>query len=196
MGHVATLPLKATAVQIVFALSLNVTVPFEPALGLTVALNVTLCPYEEGFSEEVTTVVTTTAVTSSLNPSSYGQSVTFSATVSPNAGSNGTVTFKDSANTICTAVALSGSVATCPISSLSAASHSITAVYSGGGSFLGSSSAALSQVVNSKALTITGVTVNSRTYDGTTNATLNNSAAVLNGAVTGETLTLNSEIGR
>ncbi|HEY6126791.1 MAG TPA: YDG domain-containing protein [Candidatus Acidoferrum sp.] len=144
------------------------------------------------FSLTPSTVVTTTVVTSSLNPSSYGQSVTFSATVSPNAGSNGTVTFKDSANTICTAVALSGSVATCPISSLSAASHSITAVYSGGGSFLGSSSAALSQVVNSKALTITGVTVNSRTYDGTTNATLNNSAAVLNGAVTGETLTLNS----
>ena len=144
------------------------------------------------FSLTPSTVVTTTVVTSSLNPSSYGQSVTFSATVSPNAGSNGTVTFKDSANTICTAVALSGSVATCPISSLSAASHSITAVYSGGGSFLGSSSAALSQVVNSKALTITGVTVNSRTYDGTTNATLNNSAALLNGAVTGETLTLNS----
>src|ERR1044072_2745797 len=62
MGHVATLPLKATAVQIVFALSLNVTVPFEPALGLTVALNVTLCPYEEGFSEEVTTVVVTTVL--------------------------------------------------------------------------------------------------------------------------------------
>jgi hypothetical protein len=44
-----------------------------------------------------TSVVTTTAVTSTLNPSIYGQSVTFIATVTPAIGSTETVTLHDDA---------------------------------------------------------------------------------------------------
>ena len=46
------------------------------------------------------TISTTTALTSSLNPSAYGQQVTFSATVSPSSGATGTVTFMDGASTL------------------------------------------------------------------------------------------------
>jgi hypothetical protein len=98
----------------------------------------------------------TTTVVSSLNPSTVGTSVTFTATV---AGSNptGSVVFKDGANAMsgCTAVALAGSgnskTATCSTSGLSAATHSITASYGGDAGNAGSNSATLSQVVNATA---------------------------------------------
>ena len=95
----------------------------------------------------------TTTVVSSLNPSTAGTSVMFTATV---AGSNptGSVNFKDGASSItgCSAVALTGSgnskTAACTTSSLTAATHSITAAYGGDAGNAASTSAALSQVVN------------------------------------------------
>jgi hypothetical protein len=100
--------------------------------------------------------VTTTTLTSSLNPSIFGQAVTFTATVTSGSGTpGGTVTFTDGANPIAT-VALNGSgVATLTTTALSVGSHSITATYSGNASF-SSSSASLTQVVNSNT-TATGL---------------------------------------
>ena len=114
---------------------------------------------------------TTTTVSSSANPSTYGSSVTFTATISPNAGSNGTVAFKDGATTIsgCAAVPLASSQATCATSTLSAATHFITAVYSGSSTFGGSTSSALSQVVN-KATPTLSVTNSPVTYNGSPQA--------------------------
>src|SRR5205807_396821 len=60
----------------------------------------------------------------------------------------GTVTFKDGTTKLGT-VALSGGVAKFSTTTLSVATHSITAVYSGDPTFLTSTSAVLSQVVNS-----------------------------------------------
>jgi hypothetical protein len=81
---------------------------------------------------------TSTAVTSSLNPSTFGQSVTFTATVSaaaPGAGTpTGTVTFKDG-STILGAGTLSGGVATLATSALGAGNHGITATYNGDSNF-------------------------------------------------------------
>jgi hypothetical protein len=99
-------------------------------------------------------VASTTSVVSSLNPSTAGANVTFTATV---AGSNptGSVNFKDGANSIsaCSAVALTGSgnskTAACSTNALTAATHSITAAYSGDAGNAASTSTALSQVVNS-----------------------------------------------
>jgi len=104
--------------------------------------------------------VTTTAVTSSLNPSVFGQTVTFTATVTPAAGGppTGTVTFKDGTTTLGTG-ALNASTppqATFTISALTAGSHSITAVYGGDANFNGSTSPALTQTVT-KAATTTAV---------------------------------------
>jgi len=89
---------------------------------------------------------TTTSLTSSLNPSTGGNSVTFTATVSPSAAS-GTVTFKDGAATLGTGT-LSGGVATYATSALSAGSHSITAVYGGDVTYASSTSSVLTQTVN------------------------------------------------
>jgi hypothetical protein len=94
---------------------------------------------------------TATSVSSSLNPSTYGQSVTFTATVTSSGGTPpGTVTFKNGASTLGTGT-LSGGKAAFAISTLAAGSNSITAVYGGSGSFLGSTSAVLTQTVKQAA---------------------------------------------
>src|SRR5439155_5954095 len=102
---------------------------------------------------------TTTTVASSANPSVFGQSVTFTATVAvvaPGAGSpSGTVTFLDGATTLGSG-ALSGSTATFSTSALAVGSHSITASYGGDTNFNTSASAVLTQTVN-KANTTTSV---------------------------------------
>src|SRR5207302_1949023 len=104
---------------------------------------------------------TSTSLTSSVNPSKFGQSVTFTATVSvdaPGAGlPTGTVTFKDGATTLGPGVVGAGGQATFSTSSLAVGTHPITAEYGGDSSFNGSTSSALSQVV-AKAATSTSLT--------------------------------------
>jgi hypothetical protein len=111
-------------------------------------------------SQVVNKAGTTTGLTSSVNPSVFGQSVTFTATVgvvSPGAGTpTGTVKFEDGTSTLGTGT-LTGGMATFTTTSLSVATHSITAVYSGDGNFGTSTSTVLSQVVN-KVNTTTGLT--------------------------------------
>ena len=80
-------------------------------------------------------------MTSSANPSIFGQTVTFTATVTATAPASGTptgtVTFKDGAATLGTGT-LSGGVATFAISSLAIGNHTITAVYGGDTNDVGS----------------------------------------------------------
>ena len=105
---------------------------------------------------------TSITVTSSLNPSTFGQSVTFTATVSavaPGAGTpTGTVTFLDGGSPIGTGT-LSGGIATFTTSALTAGNHTITTSYGGDGNFNGSTGSLTGnpQVVN-KANTTTAVT--------------------------------------
>jgi hypothetical protein len=90
---------------------------------------------------------TTTSLTSSANPSSYNQVVTFIATVSAGSGSpTGTVTFSDGSALLGSA-ALSNGLATLSTSGLTVGLHSIGASYSGDANFTGSNSVALSQSV-------------------------------------------------
>lgn len=104
---------------------------------------------------------TTTNLNSSLNPSVFGQAVTLTATVTSAFGTptGGTVNFKDGGTSIsgCNAQALdASSKATCTTAALSVASHTITAVYSGDADYSGSTSDALTQVVNcSSTITVT-----------------------------------------
>jgi hypothetical protein len=91
---------------------------------------------------------TSTAVASSLNPSTVGQAVIFTAQIgSPTGTATGTVTFQDGAAVLGTA-ALSGSTASLSTSAMGGGVHSITAIYNGDANFLPSTSPALSQVVN------------------------------------------------
>ena len=91
---------------------------------------------------------TSTGVTSSLNPSTLGDLVTFTATVTPST-TTGTVTFKDNTTVLGTGT-LSGGVAKLSTSALSVASHSITAVYSGDTNFASSTSSTLTQTVQKR----------------------------------------------
>jgi hypothetical protein len=95
---------------------------------------------------------TTTTLAASPNPSTFGQSVTFTATVTANAPGGGvpggTVTFKDGKTTLGTAILNVSGVAIFTTSSLSLGSHAITAGYGASVNYKTSTSAALTQVVN------------------------------------------------
>src|SRR5437899_4638704 len=99
-------------------------------------------------------------VTASPSSSTYGDNVTFTATVDPNgvlSNPSGTVTFTDGSLTLGSA-GLSGSApftATFTTSLLSAGTHSITATFGGDSIFDVSPSAPVSVVVNQASLTVT-----------------------------------------
>jgi hypothetical protein len=123
----------------------------------------------------------TTSVTSSVSTSTFSQSVTFTATVQATGGApTGTVTFYDSANTIGTATLTNGS-AQVSTPALLPGSHSITAVYSGDGTFDSSTSTVLTQTVNpgmsGTTTTLTG-TPNPSQYDQTVTLTATVTSAV------------------
>jgi hypothetical protein len=147
---------------------------------------------------------TSSTVVSTLNPSSYGQSVTFTATVaavSPASGTpTGTVDFKDGAAVLASGMALSAGQAAFSTSSLNSTTHSITAVYSGDGNFnatgTGSSTAtALSQVVNQANLTTSIIGDPTKPYDGNANATLTAANFSLSGLVGSDSFTINQTVG-
>ena len=105
---------------------------------------------------------TTTSVGSSLNPSTSGQSVTFTATVSDTSGGvpTGSVEFYDGSTDLGPGSALSGSgtsaTSTLTTSTLPTGSQSIRAVYTPTGDFAGSSGS-LTQTVNTAPATATFV---------------------------------------
>jgi hypothetical protein len=107
---------------------------------------------------------TTSAVVSSVNPSVFGQSVTFTATLTPTtalgagvAGPSGSVDFYDGA-TLMGSGTISGTApytATFTTSALTVASHNITVQYAGDTNFTGNTSPILAQVVNLGSTTTT-----------------------------------------
>jgi autotransporter-associated beta strand protein/predicted outer membrane repeat protein len=102
-----------------------------------------------------------TSLSSSANPSTYGQSVSFTAVVTPASGGvlpTGNVTFSDGETPLCNGVALvagpGNAAAVCTTSTLSVGSHAITARYSGDANNQ-PATANLNQVVNKAAQTLT-----------------------------------------
>lgn len=109
---------------------------------------------------------TTITLTAAPNPSNFGQSVTFTATVSPVSGADvptGSVVFKEGANTLTTSTLNGSGVATYITSTLSVGTHHITATYNGDALFL-SSNQSVDQVVNSTCTP--SLTVSSNTDNG------------------------------
>lgn len=106
--------------------------------------------YGASISNTVTQVVnqasTNLSLTSAPNPSTFGQSVTFTATVSP-ITATGTVTFTEGVVTLGTGT-LSSGVATFATTGLSVGSHVVSASYSGDNNYAGSTSNTVTQVVN------------------------------------------------
>lgn len=109
----------------------------------------------------------TTSVTSSTNPTRFGQAVTLTGTVSPVTGYSGTptgtLTFYADGTSLGSATLDNNGVATLTVSTLAAGNRSITATYSGDATFGSSTSAALTQTVNPADTTVsigTGALVN------------------------------------
>jgi len=111
-------------------------------------------------TQTVNKASTTTSVSSSKNPTIWGESVTFTAvvsTTSPEAGTlSGSVEFFDGGASLGTGT-ISGSTATLSTSALIVTSHTITAKYLGDTNFVDSTSSGITQVVD-KATTTTAVT--------------------------------------
>jgi hypothetical protein len=106
----------------------------------------------------VTQVVnaTTTVLTSSLNPSNYGQSVALTAQVTTTGSTTpiGTVSFKNGATTLGTVSLNASGVATLTETNLPVGSDSLTATYNGDALNGTSTSAAVTQVVNQATITM------------------------------------------
>jgi sugar lactone lactonase YvrE len=99
-------------------------------------------------TQTVNQATTTTALTSSVNPSSVGRTVKFTATVSSaTTVPTGSVTFMDGSNVLGSANLAAGKTSY-STSMLSAGSHSITAVYNGTANIGGSASIPLMQAEN------------------------------------------------
>jgi uncharacterized repeat protein (TIGR03803 family) len=99
-------------------------------------------------TQTVERAASSTKVASSLNPSTHGAAVTFTATVtSPGGTPTGTVTFKSGSSVLGTGTLTDGK-ATFKTSTLAVGTHSIMVVYAASTDFSGSTSPALSQVVN------------------------------------------------
>jgi hypothetical protein len=144
-------------------------VPITPKTGLySSGGNSFLVSYVTDSSGTVTSVqlaslnaasATTTNLATSANPSVYGQATTFTATVKQVAPGTGTptggVVFEDGTTVIGAGTLNGAGVATFTTSTLSVASHPITAVYVGDGQDSGSTSTPLSQVVNRDGTTTT-----------------------------------------
>jgi len=122
--------------------------------------------YSSSTSAAVTQTVakasTTTSIDSSLNPSVYGQSLTFTAhvaVVAPGVGSpTGAVQFDVDGQPYGTAVSMTGDTATLTVPTLNGGNHDVTATYNGDADFASSTSADLVQGVD---LRPTAVTVSS-----------------------------------
>jgi hypothetical protein len=124
---------------------------------------------------------TTLGLTSNINPSGFGESVTFTASVTPQFGGSatGTVTYFDGAKSLGTAAVTPGNLAKFTITTLAIGTHSITASYSGDSNLTGSTSGVVSQVVAKvvkKASTTTALT------------------SSLNPAFVGQTITLTATV--
>ncbi len=113
----------------------------------------------DGLTQTVNQADTSTSLSSDFNPSVFGQSVTFTATVSitaPGAGTpTGSVDFVIDGTP--TTVGLSGLTATLTTSTLGVGPHTVSAAYGGSSSFATSNDSLPTQTVN-RGSTTTGVT--------------------------------------
>jgi hypothetical protein len=128
---------------------------------------------------------TTTTVSASLNPSTYGQTVTFTAKVTSSSGTpTGTVNLLNGSTTVGSGTLTNGTTKI-GISSLPAGSDSITAAYQGSADFAASTSAQLAQTVK---VATTTTALSSSVNSASTNQSITFRATVTSqygGAATG-----------
>jgi hypothetical protein len=176
----------------------NATLISGQATFLTSSLKVSGSPHHlyaayrgnDGFStsfsntvnQQVYQAATKTTLIAAPNPSIYGQTLIFSATVSavsPGGGTpEGTVTFKEGSKTLGTAKLSGGSATLRYTGAWAVGTHNITAVYAGNTYYESSSSNTVTQVVN-KAATSTNLTSSSNPAQSGSRVTLTASVATV-----------------
>src|SRR5205814_2191369 len=99
-------------------------------------------------TQTVNPITTSTALIGSANPTTAGDPVTFTASVTPSnqPGPTGTATFTDDGTPLAT-VTMSSNTATYTTSGLATGKHTIAAVYNGDSTHSGSTSPAVDQTV-------------------------------------------------
>jgi parallel beta-helix repeat protein len=134
--------------------AINVSLPVAVPIGYVITATATdPSGNTSEFSSCVTVAApvtpTTTTLISSLNPSTFGQPVTFTATVTGSGPTpTGTVTFLDGAASLGTATLNGSGVATFTTSALGVGSHPMTGSYGGDTTDAVSTSLPVGQVVN------------------------------------------------
>jgi autotransporter-associated beta strand protein len=165
--------------------------------GLGTSLEYKVTGVSNGFSDTLSdsgtavqltvTVATTTAVSSNSSTSTYGHPVTFTATITSTSGSGetGTVQFQIDGSDVGSAMNLSNGTATFSTSTLGVGTHSIVAVYSGDGTFGGSSSFTFTQTVNKEPVVVTANN-RTKTYGQVESFGMDSTAFTSSGLVNGE----------
>jgi len=122
-----------------------------------ISFNSTIDSNQNTFEVQLVQTNSNTNLVSSLNPSTVGQGVTFTAGVSAVAPATGTptgsVTFKDGGTTLSTVI-LAGGQASYSTAALNSGSHTISAVYSGDSTFSSSTGSLMQTVTGSASLTV------------------------------------------
>lgn len=95
----------------------------------------------------------TLTLSASPSPSTWGQSVTLTATVTGGFNPTGTVTFSDGATTLCT---VNAAPYTCTAPALATGAHTLGATYAGDASNGGATASAVNQTVGKAAQALTG----------------------------------------
>jgi len=125
----------------VYSIDVSVSSPSAPGAGDNLQLPLVIAQ-----------VASSVSITSSLNPSTASDRVTYTATVTAAGASvtpTGIMTFSDGSEAVpgCTALRVSNASATCTVTYPTAGYHDMTAAYSGNSQIAGSSSALLIQTV-------------------------------------------------
>jgi Bacterial Ig-like domain (group 3)/MBG domain (YGX type) len=133
----------ANSVQ-VFGVNTNASIAVIP-VATTSTYGISVMPTSSGALK-----TTSTTLASSLNPSTFGNAITFTANVTALGGGTPTrsVTFFDGATSLGSSTLSSSGSATLTVSSLATGTHAITATYGGDTNFALSTSAPLVQTVN------------------------------------------------
>ena len=143
----------------------NATVGYDMATGIGTPIANVLVLQLAVYGIKTVYGITTTALTSSNAFSTYGQTVTFTATVTPWSGSGptGTIQFQIDGTSVGSPVTLSGGMAAYS-TTLTPGNHTILAIYSGDSNFSGSRSATFSEVVGKATPTFTWASPGTITY--------------------------------
>ncbi len=141
----------------------------------------------KSLTQKVNKFATATALNSNLNPSVFGQSVTFTASVSSSGPTpSGTVQFRAGATVLGTGT-LAGGTTSFTTSALNAGTYLMKAIYSGDGSSAASTSPVVNQKVTKAATSVSLVSSQNPSAVGQTvtfTATVSSSAGTPNGTVT------------